>query len=194
MTLNDSVFIKGNYMTVTYQDVLEFWFDELTPKDWFTGGEEIDALIEIRFSDLHQSAAQGELFEWRQNAQGRLAEIIVLDQLSRNIGRNSPAAFSADPMALALAQEAVAGGFDHQLNEQQKSFLYMPYMHSESLLVHEQAVELFSQTGLEHNLDFEFKHKVIIERFGRYPHRNEVLGRTSTPEEVEFLQQPGSSF
>ena len=187
-------FIKGNYMTVTYQDVLEFWFDELTPKDWFTGGEEIDALIEARFSDLHRSAAQGELFEWRQSAHGRLAEIIVLDQFSRNIGRNSPTAFSADPMALALAQEAVAGGFDHQLNEQQKSFLYMPYMHSESLLVHEQAVELFSQTGLEHNLDFEFKHKVIIERFGRYPHRNEVLGRASTPEEIEFLQQPGSSF
>lgn len=187
-------FIKGNYMTVTYQDVLEFWFDELTPKDWFTGGAEIDSLIESRFSELHKTATQGELFEWRQNAQGRLAEIIVLDQFSRNIGRNSPAAFSADPMALALAQEAVAGGFDHQLNEQQKSFLYMPYMHSESLLIHEQAVELFSQTGLEHNLDFELKHKVIIERFGRYPHRNEVLGRTSTPEEIEFLQQPGSSF
>ncbi len=187
-------FIKGNYMTVTYQDVLEFWFDELTPKDWFTGGEEIDALIESRFSELHKAAVQGELFEWRQTAQGRLAEIIVLDQFSRNLGRNSPTAFSADPMALALAQEAVAGGFDHQLNEQQKSFLYMPYMHSESLLMHEQVVMLFSQTGLENNLDFEFKHKVIIERFGRYPHRNEVLGRASTPEEVEFLQQPGSSF
>lgn len=187
-------FIKGNYMTVTYQDVLEFWFDELTPKDWFTGGEEIDALIEARFSDLHQSAIQGELFEWRQNAQGRLAEIIVLDQFSRNIGRNSSAAFSADSMALVLAQEAVVGGFDHQLSQQQKSFLYMPYMHSESLLMHEQAVMLFSQTGLENNLDFEFKHKVIIERFGRYPHRNEVLGRESTAEEIEFLQQPGSSF
>ena len=194
MTLNDSVFIKGNYMTVTYQDVLEFWFDELTPKDWFTGGAEIDTLIESRFPELHKVAAQGELFEWRQNAQGRLAEIIVLDQFSRNMGRNSPVAFLADPMALALAQEAVAGGFVHQLNEQQKSFLYMPYMHSESLLMHEQAVMLFSQTGLENNLDFEFKHKVIIERFGRYPHRNEVLGRASTPEEVEFLQQPGSSF
>ncbi|MEZ9598856.1 DUF924 family protein [Vibrio sp. 10N.286.46.A8] len=181
-------------MTVTYQDVLEFWFDELTPKDWFAGGEEIDALIESRFAELHKAVIQGELFEWRQNAQGRLAEIIVLDQFSRNLGRNSPTAFSADPMALALAQEAVSGGFDHQLNEQQKSFLYMPYMHSESLLMHEQAVMLFSQTGLENNLDFEFKHKVIIERFGRYPHRNEVLGRASTPEEVGFLQQPGSSF
>ncbi|CAH6951384.1 conserved hypothetical protein [Vibrio chagasii] len=181
-------------MTISYLDVLDFWFDELTPKDWFTGGEHIDALIKERFSDLHQAATQGELFEWRQTAQGRLAEIILLDQFSRNISRNSPAAFSADPMALALAQEAVAGGFDHQLSQQQKSFLYMPYMHSESLLIHEQAVELFSQTGLENNLDFEFKHKVIIERFGRYPHRNDVLGRASTPEEVEFLQQPGSSF
>ncbi|MBE8566529.1 DUF924 family protein [Vibrio sp. OPT20] len=181
-------------MTVTYQDVLEFWFDELTPKDWFTGGEEIDTLIKSRFAKLYKAAIQGELFEWRQNAEGRLAEIIVLDQFSRNMGRNSPVAFLADPMALVLAQEAVAGGFDHQLNEQQKSFLYMPYMHSESLLVHEQAVELFSQTGLAYNLDFEFKHKVIIERFGRYPHRNEVLGRASTPEEIEFLQQPGSSF
>ncbi|MEZ8719878.1 DUF924 family protein [Vibrio pomeroyi] len=181
-------------MTITYQDVLDFWFDELTPNDWFTGGDKIDALINDRFSGLHQIAIQGELFEWRQNAQGRLAEIIVLDQFSRNIGRNSPAAFLADPMALALAQEAVAGGFDHQLSQQQKSFLYMPYMHSESLLIHEQAVELFSQTGLENNLDFEFKHKVIIERFGRYPHRNEVLERTSTPQEIEFLQQPGSSF
>ncbi|KZX66633.1 hypothetical protein A3712_17075 [Vibrio sp. HI00D65] len=181
-------------MTISYRDVLDFWFDELTPKDWFTGGEYIDALIKERFSDLHQAAIQGELFEWRQTAQGRLAEIIVLDQFSRNLGRNSHAAFAADSMALALAQEAVVGGFDHQLNQQQKSFLYMPYMHSESLLIHEQAVELFSQTGLENNLDFEFKHKVIIERFGRYPHRNEVLGRTSTPEEIEFLQQPGSSF
>ncbi len=118
----------------------------------------------------------------------------MLDQFSRNLGRNSPDAFTADPMALVLAQEAVASGLDHQLNQQQKSFLYMPYMHSESLLMHEQAVLLFSQTGLENNLDFEFKHKVIIERLGRYPHRNEVLGRTSTPEEVEFLQQPDSSF
>lgn len=175
-------------MTLTYHDVLEFWFDELTPKDWFTGGEEVDVLIKTRFSELHKVAVQGELFEWRQTAEGRLAEIIVLDQFSRNIGRNNSAAFSADPMVLALAQEAVAGGFDHQLNQQQKSFLYMPYMHSESLLIHEQAVLLFSQAGLKNNLDFEFKHKVIIERFGRYPHRNEVLGRESTAEEIEFLQ------
>ncbi|MFM2579542.1 DUF924 family protein [Vibrio fortis] len=181
-------------MTVGYQDVLAFWFDELTPRDWFNGGKEIDQLIIERFSDLHTAAVQSELYTWRESALGRLAEIIVLDQFSRNIGRDTSQAFSADPMALALAQEAVAGGYDHQLSEQQKSFLYMPYMHSESLMIHEKAVELFSQTGLEHNLDFEFKHKVIIEKFGRYPHRNQVLGRVSTEEELAFLQQPDSSF
>lgn len=181
-------------MTKDYHEVLDFWFDELTPRDWFNGGEEVDQRINERFSELHRAAVQGELYQWRENALGRLAEIIVLDQFSRNIERNTPQAFSSDPMALVLAQEAVAGGYDHQLNEQQKSFLYMPYMHSESLLIHEKAVELFSQTGLEHNLDFELKHKVIIEQFGRYPHRNEILGRVSTPQELAFLQQPGSRF
>ncbi len=181
-------------MTVGYQDVLAFWFDELTPQDWFNGGDDIDQLIKERFAQVHSAAVQGELYIWRDSALGRLAEIIVLDQFSRNIGRDTSQAFAADPMALVLAQEAVAGGYDHQLNDQQKSFLYMPYMHSESLVIHEQAVELFSQTGLEHNLDFEFKHKVIIEKFGRYPHRNQILGRVSTEEELAFLQQPGSSF
>ena len=181
-------------MTVGYQDVLAFWFDELTPQDWFNGGDDIDQLIKERFAQVHSAAVQGELYTWRDSALGRLAEIIVLDQFSRNIGRDTSQAFAADPMALVLAQEAVAGGYDHQLNDQQKSFLYMPYMHSESLVIHEQAVELFSQTGLEHNLDFEFRHKVIIEKFGRYPHRNQILGRVSTEEELTFLQQPGSSF
>ncbi len=97
-------------------------------------------------------------------------------------------------MALVLAQEAVALGEDMKLSEEQRSFLYMPYMHSESLVVHEEAVRLFKQSGLENNLDFEYRHKVIIERFGRYPHRNKILGRQSSEEELEFLTQPGSSF
>lgn len=177
-----------------YQDIIDFWFEELTPKDWFVGGQEIDLLIESRFGQVYQAAIQSELFEWRTSAEGRLAEIIVLDQFSRNIGRNTASAFAADSMALALAQEAVAGGFDQLLTSSQRSFLYMPYMHSESLVVHEQAVDLFEKNGLEGNIDFEHKHKVIIERFGRYPHRNEILGRKSTAEEIEFLQEPGSSF
>lgn len=181
-------------MATSVQDVLDFWFEELSPSDWFSGGESIDKRIVDRFSGLHASATKGELYAWRETSLGRLAEVIVLDQFSRNIGRNSALAFASDAMALVLAQEAVAGEFDKALTTQQKSFLYMPYMHSESLVIHEQAVELFSQEGLEHNLDFEFKHKVIIERFGRYPHRNEILGRSSSEEEIAFLQEPGSSF
>lgn len=175
-------------------DVLNFWFYELSANDWFVKSGSVDNTIRDRFADLHRAACQCELYFWRSNAEGRLAEIIVLDQFSRNLHRDSPQAFCADPLALGLAQEAVAQGFDKSLTVQQRAFLYMPYMHSESLSIHEQAVTLFDQPGLEESLDFEHKHKVIIERFGRYPHRNATLGRKSTKAEREFLQQPGSSF
>jgi uncharacterized protein (DUF924 family) len=108
--------------------------------------------------------------------------------------RDSPRAFASDALSLALSQEAIARGEDKALTAVQRSFLYMPFMHSESLEIHEIAVELFRQNGIQANLEFEFKHKEIIERFGRYPHRNKILGRESTPEEIEFLAGPGSSF
>ncbi|MGE0786136.1 MAG: DUF924 family protein [Sandaracinaceae bacterium] len=171
-------------------DVLAFWFDELTPKDWFTKNPELDARIRERFGSVHAAATKAELSSWRDTPEGRLAEIIVLDQLSRNIFRDRPEAFASDPLALALAQEAIRGGFDRQLPEERRGFLYMPYMHSESRRVHETALTLFSGEGLE----YERKHKAIIDRFGRYPHRNAVLGRPSTPEELAFLSEPGSSF
>jgi len=175
-------------------DVMSFWFEELTPPQWWKKDVELDEQIRQRFGGLYQQAVAGELFEWRQSPHGRLAEVIVLDQFSRNLFRDDARAFAADGMALVLAQEAVASG-DHQaLNAVERSFLYMPYMHSESARVHEVAVELFEANGIDHNLDFELRHKVIIDRFGRYPHRNTVLGRESTAEEVEFLTQPGSSF
>ncbi|USD64949.1 DUF924 family protein [Vibrio sp. SCSIO 43136] len=177
-----------------YTDVLTFWFDELTPKQWFVGDETLDTQISERFGELHSKAAQCELFEWRQSPFGRLAEIIVLDQFSRNIYRGKPQAFASDPLALGLAQEAVRYGEDKILSPQQRNFLYMPFMHSESLKVHEQAVGLFQTNGNESTLEYEFKHKEIIERFGRYPHRNAILGRTSSQEELFFLEQPGSSF
>ena len=120
--------------------------------------------------------------------------MIVLDQFSRNIYRDDARAFAADPMALALAQQAVALGVDQSLPSAQRCFLYMPYMHSESRWVHERAVPLFESLGQPANLDFELKHKAIIDRFGRYPHRNALLGRESTAEELAFLEQPGSSF
>lgn len=176
------------------EEVLHFWFSELTPEDWWKKSDELDRLIEKRFSKVHQAAIRGELFSWRNSAEGRLAEIIVLDQFSRNIYRGKPDSFSSDSLALILAQEAVRSGDDEQLSPEQKAFLYMPYMHSESVVIHEEAVRLFSQKGLEGNLDFEHAHFNIIKKYGRYPHRNEILGRQSTQEEIEFLKGPNSSF
>ena len=118
----------------------------------------------------------------------------MLDQFSRNMFRDTAQAFATDALALVLAQEAVAAAADQQLPVQQRVFFYMPYMHSESLRIHDEALTLFSQPGLESNLDFEHRHRTILERFGRYPHRNAILGRDSSAAETAFLTQPGSSF
>ncbi|MGB5224490.1 MAG: DUF924 family protein [Arenicellales bacterium] len=178
----------------TYPDIINFWFEKTEPESWWKKDEVFDQAIRDHFLDVYQRAAKCELFEWRQDALGWLAEIIVLDQFPRNMFRDTAQAFSTDPMAVILVQEAVANQVDKELTATQKSFLYMPLMHSESPLIHETALDLYNQPGLEYNLDFEKKHKAIIDRFGRYPHRNAILGRTSTNEEVEFLKQPGSSF
>ena len=174
--------------------VLDFWFTEISPRQWWLVSEDFDLLIKSRFGELQRAAARCELYGWRGTARGRLAEIIVLDQFSRNIHRGDPAAFACDALALGLAQWAVDAGADRELDAAQRAFLYMPYMHSESPALHELAVSLFSQPGLEGNLNFELRHKAIINRFGRYPHRNAILGRPSTPEEIDFLKTPGSSF
>ncbi|KPQ23382.1 MAG: hypothetical protein HLUCCA13_14020 [Halomonas sp. HL-48] len=181
-------------MPTEAQAVLDFWFETLTPAQWFKKDPELDRAIAARFESLHAQAGQCECYAWRQTAHGRLAEIIVLDQFSRNIYRDDARAFANDALALALAQEAVAAGADGDLTPVERSFLYMPYMHSESAAIHALAMQLFDQPGLERNRDFEARHKAIIDRFGRYPHRNAVLGRASTREEVEFLKQPGTSF
>ena len=179
---------------MTAQAVLDFWFREIDAKQWWTKSAEFDQLIESRFGSLHTAAARCELYAWRETPPGRLAEIIVLDQFSRNMFRDQPQAFACDALALALAQTAVAAGADAALEIRQRSFLYMPYMHSESPLIHSTALALFSQAGLESSLASEHHHKAIIERFGRYPHRNAILGRPSTTEELKFLATPGSSF
>jgi uncharacterized protein (DUF924 family) len=177
-----------------HQVVLDFWFKEIDSKYWWIKDSEFDQLLATRFSLIHAKAAAGELASWRENAEGSLAEVVVLDQFSRNMFRDTPKAFAFDGMALTMAQTAIDKGFDKTLNAVQRSFLYLPFMHSESLYIHEQAVKLFSAPELENNLEFELKHKVIIEKFGRYPHRNEILGRDSTSEELTFLGQPDSSF
>ncbi|WP_252060814.1 DUF924 family protein [Acinetobacter sp. AHP123] len=176
------------------QDILNFWFSPEHRSLWFAKSDDFDKKIRENFSDVHRQATQAELWSWRKTAEGRLAEIIVLDQFSRNIYRDQPESFAYDSLALALAQETISLQLDAQLNPEQRSFLYMPFMHSESKLIHEFALKLFQRLGSEINLSFEKKHKVIIDRFGRYPHRNTILGRVSTPEETEFLLEPNSSF
>ncbi len=173
---------------VSHAVILDFWFGELTTEQWFTKDERLDQTIRDRFLTLHQSARQCELYAWREIAKGRLAEIIILDQFSRNIFRGSPLAFACDAQALTLAQEAVHAKADQELVASEKSFLYMPYMHSESVEIHEVALKLFNQPGLEYSLKYEQMHMDVIKRFGRYPHRNAVLGRNSTPEELKFLE------
>lgn len=177
-----------------HQQILDFWFDQLKPAMWWKKDTQLDQLIEQRFGELHRQAVRGELWQWRATPEGRLAEIILLDQFSRNIHRDHPDSFAHDGMALVLAQEAITAGADLALPVVQRAFLYMPFMHSESLAIHERAVALFNTPGMESNLDFELRHRDILRRFGRYPHRNRVLGRASTEEELQFLTQPGSSF
>jgi uncharacterized protein (DUF924 family) len=175
-------------------DILQFWFHEIQPAQIWTKDVAFDQLIIDRFSDVYQQATHCELYPWRQSADGCLAEIIVLDQFSRNMFRDSPLAFKFDALALSLAQHAVASGIDKQVDKDKRSFIYLPFMHSESLVIHKQALKIYQEHGVQGSLDFEIKHKNIIDKFGRYPHRNAVLGRQSTDEEIGFLKGPNSSF
>ena len=176
------------------QDILHFWFEELSDKQHFAKDPALDAAMRSRFGTTLAAAARGELFAWRTTPQGRLAEILLLDQFTRNIFRDTPQAFAHDAVALVLAQELVASGQDRSLPLPQRCFAYMPYMHSESLPIQEQAVQLFAQPGMEAHLDSAQRHKAIIERFERFPHRNQILGRASSTPEIAFLSEPGSSF
>lgn len=188
------VWCGGVWSGHVYEQVLQFWFGEIEPRMWFATDPAFDAEIRQRFLGLLQSTAQGEQYAWRASARGRLAEIIVLDQFSRNVYRGTPQAFAQDAMALALAQEAVAGAVHEALPPTERNFLLMPYMHSESRLVHVQAEALFREFAPRENHQYELRHQAIIERFGRYPHRNGILGRSSSAEELEFLTLPGSGF
>ena len=170
----------------TADDVLHFWFVEHGRKDWFGGGPEFDKKLADGFAETHKALAQGEAWTWRATPEGRLAEIIVLDQFSRQLFRGDARAFALDTMALVLAQEAVAAGLDRHFEPMRRLFLIMPYQHSESLVVHEETMRLFGELGGE-AADFEKAHLACLKRFGRYPRRNAVLGRESTPEELEYI-------
>ncbi|RJR14296.1 DUF924 domain-containing protein [Candidatus Parcubacteria bacterium] len=171
-----------------WKDVIKFWFEECTPAQWFTKDEAFDAKLRERFLDTYWRVAKGETAAWRKEPEGRLAEVIVLDQFARNMFRNSPQAFAEDALALKLAEEAVWVGDDKKLPRRMRRFFYMPYMHSESREVHRKAMWLFLSLWDWETFKYELKHKRIIDRFGRYPHRNTVLGRESTEEEEKFME------
>ncbi len=147
-----------------------------------------------RFGALLLKAKQGELVHWAETPDGALALVILFDQLSRNIHRGTPEAFAADVLALATAKHAIFQGHDLRLSPEGRGFLYLPFEHSEVLADQDKGVALFEALGSEELLDYMRRHRDIIARFGRFPHRNAILGRSSTAEEIEFLKQPGSSF
>lgn len=176
------------------QRVLAFWFEELTPREWFTKSDELDRRIADNFTTLVEdlSARPGDDLLTTQDA--ALASVIVLDQFTRNIYRNQPQAFASDAKALEIAHGAIAKGYDQGLPAERRVFLYLPFEHSENMADQDRSVELISALGDDNYTRYAIAHRDIVARFGRFPHRNTILGRTSTPEELEFLAQPGSSF
>jgi uncharacterized protein (DUF924 family) len=193
--------------TMTPQEVLDFWFGApgsatagQPRREWFVKSDAFDDAIRSRFGAAIETAIAGGLREWdAEGPQGALARILVLDQFTRNAHRNTPRSFAGDALALDAARTLVDSGADKTLPPQQRAFAYMPFEHAEDAFMQERAVELFSALAAEHPgfdemLDYAHRHRGVIARFGRFPHRNEILGRVSTPEEVEFLRQPGSRF
>lgn len=174
--------------------VLDFWFDPQNKPFWFQKNEDFDLAVKEHFYDHWLDGCNGLLSDWRNTIEGRLAEIILLDQFSRNLNRDDQKAFSQDGMALILAQEAIRHPDFAQLSQEQRRFVLMPFMHSESAGIHITALSLFEELGDPATLEYEIMHKKIIDQFGHYPHRNVILKRVSTPDEIEFLKQPGSSF
>ncbi|MDF1720890.1 MAG: DUF924 domain-containing protein [Minwuia sp.] len=176
-------------------EVLSFWFEELTPKQHWTRDDAVDAAILDRFGTLNREAAAGACNAWQSSSDGALALVIALDQFSRNLFRSSPKAFANDPKALAVASGAIDAGHDRVQPDTRRMFFYLPFEHAEDLATQERCLALFSTLDLsEENLQAVRRHHEIIERFGRFPHRNAVLGRDSSAEEIAFLKEPNSSF
>ena len=178
----------------TARDVLDFWFVQHGPEDWFGAKPEFDALIAAEFGETHAAIARGEGWTWRSTAEGRLAEIVVLDQFSRQLFRGRAQAFAHDDMALVLAQEAVAGGHHNFLPMPQRMFLLLPYQHAESPVVQAESVRLHTALGDPEVLKFAEGHAACIKRFGRFPKRNAALGRQSTEQELEYIASTEGMF
>lgn len=176
------------------EDVLSFWFGELQPQDWFKPHPALDSQCEQRFRLTHRELARGVPPVWRATPMARLATIVLFDQMPRNMYRGTPLAFATDGLALREASLALEAGADRGLSVDQCVFLYLPFEHSENLVDQTRSVALFTDLGDANYLDYAIRHREVIRQFGRFPHRNAILGRVSTPAEVTFLSQPGSSF
>jgi uncharacterized protein (DUF924 family) len=168
--------------------LVDFWFSEKATKHWFNSTREFDAQLRAEFGDCWQQAKQGELDHWRKTATGSLALVILLDQIPLNIFRGKPDSFSTEAQSIAVARAAIDAGFDTELKIRQKAFLYMPFMHSESLKDQLLGLKLYDQPGLKDNFRFSKHHYNIVKRFGRFPHRNDILGRESSQAEIEYLK------
>lgn len=196
-----------------FESVLTFWFgdldgqgraDEAHAGRWWKKDAAFDRKVRERFGDLHEAILHGEHDAWLDSPRGRLAYIIVLDQFSRNMFRDTGEMFAYDDLALRVAVEGIERGMERALAHDERSFYYLPLMHDENLDTQERCVDLFAawrdelegelRSRVEYSLDFAVRHRDIVRRFGRFPHRNALLGRASTPEELEFLTKPGSSF
>jgi uncharacterized protein (DUF924 family) len=176
----------------TPAETLRFWYEEAGPENWWRKSDAFDALVLDRFAATHEAAARGDLDHWAETPEGALALVIVLDQFPRNMFRGTPSAFATDGQALAVTEAAVARGDDLSLDEGQRHFLYMPYMHSERLADQERCCALMeSRMPGSDAIRHAHEHRDIIRRFGRFPHRNTILGRPSTPEEEHFLADGG---
>ena len=169
------------------QEIVDFWFSDEISKLWYRSTPEFDQLLIDRYEETWQQASRGELDHWMDTATGCLALAIILDQLPLNMYRNSAMSFSTEAKSREVAKIAIERGFDKSLPAEQLSFLYMPFMHSESMEDQDLALQLFDQPGLEGNFRFAHHHRAIVEKFGRFPHRNEALGRDSSAAEIEYL-------
>lgn len=175
-------------------DVLDFWFIELSREDWYGKAKALDDTVRARFSGLHETLCKAPPNAGEATARTLLAAVVVLDQFPRNMFRGTARAFASDGTALGLARAAITRGLDRELTFDQRHCLYLPFQHSENPADQARACELYESLGDAEGLDFALRHKAIIDRFGRFPHRNRALGRRSRPEEIDFLEQPGSDF
>jgi uncharacterized protein (DUF924 family) len=176
------------------EEILNFWFKECKPEQWFKKNEYFDKMIENRFLIAIENALAGKLGNWEESETGCLALIILLDQFTRNVFRDTPQAFAGDKRALALSQLCCDKDYLTNPDIQKRQFMLMPMMHSENLAVQDASLPLFKKYASKKDYEYAEKHREIIARFGRFPHRNVILGRKSINEELEFLKQPGSSF